>query len=172
MTGDARPNFGTGLDGQILVKPQENPMPTAKVQLSAPAAPPAGRPPSSPNGPGSTTPSSRMVSSASRANSRVAFDSGRARCCASAITSNSGSTEGRDVQACREGRTVDHRAAGDGVADAARDQLERRLDVLDLDHRFQPQPGELSALGQLPAGRVLPAVVGVVEHQVGLGELR
>ena len=149
-----------GDSSETTGKPYRN----SEGAASAGAAPPAERC-VLPGRPGSTTPSSRTVSSASRANSRVAFDSGRPRCWASAIVSYRGSAKGA---ACRPGgnASLSITAPLAMVSPTGSRQLQRRLDVLDLDHRFQPQPGQLRTFGELAAGRVLPPVVRVVQHQV------
>ena len=78
------------------------------------------------------------------------------------------------VAAGDEGERVDHRrveldavqapgeraaerdaAVADRVAEPARGEVERRLDVLDLDHRLDRDAGALRALRELAARRVV-----------------
>ena len=64
----------------------------------------------------------------------------------------------------------ERRPRRDRVPEAARRQLEGGLHVLDLDHRLELNACLLRPLLELAAGRVAPAVVGVVEDQRRLGE--
>ena len=58
----------------------------------------------------------------------------------------------------------------DRVAEPAGGELERSVHVLDLDHGLELDARALRPLEQLPAGRVAPAVVRVVEDQRRGGE--
>ena len=64
----------------------------------------------------------------------------------------------------------ERRPRRDRVPETARRQLERGFHVLDLDHRLELDACLLRPLLELAAGRVAPAVVGVVEDQRRLGE--
>src|SRR3954452_18576014 len=74
------------------------------------------------------------------------------------------------VPAARERAPERHLARADGVAEAARGELERRLDVLDLDLGLERHARALGAVGELAAGGVRPAEARVIEDQRRLRE--
>src|SRR3954449_3839672 len=76
-----------------------------------------------------------------------------------------------DVVKAPPERAAERNAAGpDRVAEPAQREIERGLDVLDLDLRLDRHARALGALGKLAASRVVGAEARVVEDQRRVGE--
>src|SRR3954449_10230928 len=76
-----------------------------------------------------------------------------------------------DVVKAPPERAAERDAAGpDRVAEPAQREIERGLDVLDLDLRLDRHARALGALGKLAASRVVGAEARVVEDQRRVGE--